>query len=497
MSKQRIAFFLLVFGLLNLSFIPLMSLYGLRVCPVLSIPGFGFGCYYAGLYIGLILLLNAAMVLAITFCNHSNRVLKPLVTHLGLTMAATYFVSSGIALMLLQALLHLNHLTTRSRGPEILAFASLLLGITQSYGLIWALHGSSIWKNPSVGSFRSSWIIHVGRTTFPILIAGGILLHFLIAQSVSFNAGLTAPLVSNDEIILQTSYLIYFLMTWLGVTYSFHFLSERDQVKTVQKHLSALDASTDAKYRSLTADTWGLWKPIVHHLNLFSQTLEERGRLLNAFSKFVTDGVAKDVLKEDVTVLSGETREMTVLMIDIRNFTSMSETLDPHQVVELLNEYFASMLAVILKLRVTVDKFIGDGILAYVESIDSAEATDEENRIAVEAALQMLNSVQGLNEKLRSRSLPEISIGVGIYRGSLVIGLIGTQSRMQHTIIGDTVNRTARLESLCKELSVSIVISGPVWNSLEESKRELFKSFGTPAIKGFSEPMEVFGGPVT
>jgi class 3 adenylate cyclase len=482
---------------MNLSFIPLMSLYGLRVCPVLSIPGFGFGCYYSALYIGLILILNLIAVLIVTFCDLSRKWFAPLLKNLELTMTMTYLISSAIALAFLQWLLHINHLTTRSRGPEILAFASILLAITQSYGLIWALHGAPLWKwsvrKSEVGSYRKNWIAHVSRTVLPVLAAAGILLHFLIAQSVSFNAGRTAPLVSSDEIILQTSYLIYFLMAWLAITYLFHFLSERDQVTTVQKHLTSLDSNLDEKFRSELSDTWGLWKSIVHGLNLFSQTLEERGRLLNAFSKFVTEGVARDVLKQDVATLSGETREMTVLMVDIRDFTSMSEALDPNQVVALLNEYFSSMLGVISKLRVTVDKFIGDGILAYVEPMSSQH---EENQTAVEAALQMQGSIHSLNEKLKSRSLPEIKIGVGIYRGSLVIGLIGTESKMQHTIIGDTVNRTARLESLCKELGVTIVISEGVWQSLNQTKRDLFQSYGRPPIKGFSEPMEVFGGPI-
>ncbi len=182
---------------------------------------------------------------------------------------------------------------------------------------------------------------------------------------------------------------------------------------------------------------------------------------------------------------------------DIRDFTGISEKLLPAQVVFLLNEYFTAMLDVITAHQIQVDKFIGDGILAYVD-IESNEApnVDAENRLAVKAGLAMIARLKDLNEKFVLKNLPEIKIGIGIYRGPLVIGLIGSETKLQHTIIGDTVNRSARLEGLCKELGMAVVISKSIWLSLENAEKLAFKSFGKKLVKGITEPIEIFGGPV-
>ena len=185
-------------------------------------------------------------------------------------------------------------------------------------------------------------------------------------------------------------------------------------------------------------------------------------------------------------------------MSDIRNFTGISEMLAPQAVVTLLNEYFSAMLDVISRYQVHVDKFIGDGILAYVEPKEENKSISPQlqNQMAVDAALTMIEAVEELNIKLQSMNLPAIKIGVGIFRGPLIIGLIGSEAKLQHTIIGDTVNRAARLEGLCKDLGVSIVISGFVFDSLSHSTQMRFKAFGKQSMKGITGTIEVYGGPV-
>ena len=155
------------------------------------------------------------------------------------------------------------------------------------------------------------------------------------------------------------------------------------------------------------------------------------------------------------------------------------------------------MLDVISGYQISIDKFIGDGILAYVEpeATDKSEANTE-NQLAVEASLAMIKRLDELNLKLIKMQLPAVKIGIGIYRGPLVIGLIGSETKLQHTIIGDTVNKTSRLEGLCKELGVQMVISQQVWQSLTSGKKELFRSCEKQTVKGIIEPMDVFGGPI-
>jgi class 3 adenylate cyclase len=496
--NRRLAVFLVIFASMNLAFVPLLSLYGLRVCPVLSIPGFGFGCYYSAAFISITTLANFLFIFLVSSTNRfglpnflfrrQNRIW---------IYAGAYFLGTAVALVLLQFMLKMNHLTTHSRGPEILTLASLLLGITQVYGLNWALAKTDSDEEANLPlGLQRHWISHVARMMFPVTIVAAVLLHFLISQAEGFNEGRTAPLASHDDLIAQTSYVISFLAAWLALTFLFHFLSERDHVGRIQKHLDHL-RDLDFKFRSNLGEAWGLWAAIIGQLNAFSKILGERTRLLKTFSRFVTAGVAEKALHQELKETTGMTRELTVIMTDIRNFTGISETLSPTQVVTLLNEYFSAMLDVIAHYQISVDKFIGDGILAYVESEleDGVDLAEAENRLGVDAALAMIEQVEKLNVKLKVMNLPEIKIGVGIFRGPVIIGLIGSEAKLQHTIIGDTVNRTARLEGLCKELGVSIVVSGRIWHSLDDGARARFKSFGKRAVKGIAEAMEVFGGP--
>jgi class 3 adenylate cyclase len=316
--------------------------------------------------------------------------------------------------------------------------------------------------------------------------------HFMMSQAVGFNKGHTPPIASHDGFIQQILSLIVFLIFWLFVVLTFHFLSEKDQVKKIQLHFDNLK-ELQFNYTTETTYSWGLWLAIVENLNSFTKILGEKNRLVKSFSKFVTAGVAQQVLRSDNIETKGAVKELTVIMTDIRNFTSISENLKPDQVVTLLNEYFSVMLDVASKFNISVDKFIGDGILAYVDMAESLSDHVTENRKAIDGSIAMIEALDKLNAKLKLLNLPEIKIGIGIYRGPLVIGLIGSESKMQHTIIGDTVNRTARLESLCKELGVSIVVSSQIWHSLNEDLQNRFVSFGKVTVKGITAPMEVFG----
>lgn len=489
----RLYQFLGFFVFLNLIFIPLLSLYGLRACPVLSIPGFGFGCYYTGIYIALTNLLNLVFLYILKSKKMSeNSVAIFIIKYQIIFSVAVYLLSTVIALSVLHYMLEMSHLTTQSRAPEILAMASLLLGITQAYGLNWASQNQT--NNNSVPQsvrLNKLWINHIARTLAPILVVVVILLHFLFSQSIEFNNGRTAPVASHDSMITETAYVVSFLLIWLLITFSFHFMSEKDHVNTVKKHLNELGQLNFA-HKSSISKVWGLWLAILHNLNDFSMTLGERTRLLKSFSKFVTRQVAEQALKDDFSTLKGSHKELTVLMSDIRGFTSLSENLKPEEVVVLLNDYFTAMLDVFAKFDISVDKFIGDGILAYVDLENANQET--ENAKAVEASIAMLAALDVLNTKLIEKNLPALKIGIGLFRGPLVIGLIGTDHKLQHTIIGDTVNKASRLESLTKELNVGIVISGHIWHSLPTQLKNKFQSYGKKSVKGISESMEVFGG---
>lgn len=495
---NRLWLFLIIFTGINLVFVPLLSLYGLRVCPVLSVPGFGFGCYYSGIYILTVSVFNILLIISLDLKAQPNKTVMWLRKNRIKAYAGAYCLATTIALILLQQMLDINHLAPDSRGPEILVLASFLLGITQSYGLNWVHNNTdNVRESEKLPSFLRLWAADVFRSVLPLALVAVILLHFLTRQSERLHPGHTAPIATNDQMIEQTSYLILFLLGWLCITFIFHFLSVKDHAQKVQTHLNHLQ-KLDFKYSSkLTQQTWGIWAAIIRELNLFSQALGERTRLFKSFSRFVTAGVAEQALEHELSVTQSSSRELTVLMSDIRNFTGLSEKLSPDQVVFMLNEYFTAMLGVIGVYQIQVDKFIGDGILAYVD-VHSQQTADPaaENRLAVNAGLAMIARLNELNAKFALKNLPAINIGIGIYRGPLVIGLIGSELKLQHTIIGDTVNRSARLEGLCKELGMSIIISESIWQSLAADQQPIFKSYGKKVVKGITDPIEIFGGPV-
>lgn len=151
--------------------------------------------------------------------------------------------------------------------------------------------------------------------------------------------------------------------------------------------------------------------------------------------------------------LRAEKRNLTVLFGDIRGFTSISEKQPPEAVVATLNEHLNMMVSVIFKHHGTLDKFVGDCVMAFWGA-PLARANHAE--LAARAALDMIEGLEKLNQKWQSEGRPTLQIGVGINTGEMLFGNIGSEQRMDFTVIGDNVNLGARLESATKELKASI-----------------------------------------
>jgi adenylate cyclase len=187
----------------------------------------------------------------------------------------------------------------------------------------------------------------------------------------------------------------------------------------------------------------------------------ERTRLRQMFGKYVSDEVVEKLLtKGNRPRLEGESLSVTILFTDIRNFTTTSEKLNPHEVVEMLNTFFGRICEPILQEGGTVDKFIGDSIMAV---FGSPVPYPDHARRGLRAALAMKEEVREVRSWMHQHfagvDLPEFVIGIGIHTGEAVIGSIGSPKRMEFTAIGDTVNLASRLESLTKELDWFIVAS--------------------------------------
>ena len=197
--------------------------------------------------------------------------------------------------------------------------------------------------------------------------------------------------------------------------------------------------------------------------NDMAKSLREKEVIKGAFSKYVTKSVVDRILQhQDGLKLGGEKKTVTVFFSDIRGFTPMSEVLTAEEVVHLLNEYFTAMTSIIFKYEGTLDKFMGDAIMAiYGAPIDMPDHAER----AVLAAVEMSEKMKELQAKWKSEGKKEVNIGIGINTGEVVVGNIGSLERMEYTAIGDNVNLTQRLESVAEK--GQILISGATYEKVK------------------------------
>lgn len=184
----------------------------------------------------------------------------------------------------------------------------------------------------------------------------------------------------------------------------------------------------------------------------------------------------------------GAMREVTVLCCDIRGYTALVDQYPPHWIIQQLNEFLSGMTRVIFQHQGRLDKYLGDGLLAYFEPVDDSLAASAGN--AACAALGMLDELNRLNAQWALRGLPTLTIGVGLHCGPVYIGTVGSHMRMDVTILGDAVNLASRLEAFTKQFAVRIVISEAVRRLL--GRQTQARSLGRVPIRGKQQPEMIF-----
>lgn len=188
----------------------------------------------------------------------------------------------------------------------------------------------------------------------------------------------------------------------------------------------------------------------------------------------------RDALSRGADTVQGQLVERTVLMSDIRDFTALSERLNPIEIVEFLNRYLSTMAAVIGQNGGSVDKYVGDAILAVFEP----GANGDDATRACMAAQQMHDALALVNAWWTGRGQPPVRIGVAVHRGRMVLGNIGSPDMMQFTVIGDAVNTLSRVEALNKELGVTSLITGAVVAALPSQTRAGLRLVGRFPVRG-------------
>jgi adenylate cyclase len=217
-------------------------------------------------------------------------------------------------------------------------------------------------------------------------------------------------------------------------------------------------------------------------------TFEERKKnayIESLFSKYVHKDVLKELMKSSANLrFDGERRDMTILFSDLRGFTTISEKMQPEELTGLLNAYFSAMTPAILEEKGTIDKFIGDAIMAFW---NAPLVVEDHPRHAVHAALRMGRALTKFNE---STTTP-LAMGVGVHRGEVIVGNVGSDARVNYTILGDAVNLASRIEGLTKKYGVTCIVTDIVRNAVDDETIG-FRKLDVITVKGKSEPSVLY-----
>ena len=226
----------------------------------------------------------------------------------------------------------------------------------------------------------------------------------------------------------------------------------------------------------------------------------EKLRVRRTLEKYVSGPVAAEILRhshEYENSLGGERKSVTILFSDIRDFTSISERSDPLVLVQQLNEYFTVMVDIVMKHNGTLDKYIGDAIMAVYGSPLSAGTVEDAWR-AVQTAAEMRTGLIALQTTWAAQGRPVLRIGIGINHGDVVVGNIGSPQRMEYTVIGDAVNVASRVEGLNKQCGTDILLTESVYLLVKD--RVVVKAMELAAVKGREQKLNVYAltslGPV-
>jgi len=217
-------------------------------------------------------------------------------------------------------------------------------------------------------------------------------------------------------------------------------------------------------------------------------------RIRQIFQKYVPKAVIERFFASPEKMLVGDNRKLAILFSDIRSFTTISESMAPDDLVNSLNRYFSGQVDIIYNRNGVVDKYIGDAIMAFW----GAPVKYEDDALqSVLAGLDMIDAVAAFNEKQRSLGKPAFLIGVGINYGEVTVGNIGSEHKMDYTVIGDSVNLASRMEGLTKTYSSEFLVSEFVYSEvhgkpLPEGVTLHFRLLDTVAVKGKTRGVKIY-----
>jgi len=219
----------------------------------------------------------------------------------------------------------------------------------------------------------------------------------------------------------------------------------------------------------------------------YLSTDREKLKLRSTFTRYLGEDVMEEALQNPDKLNKGEKREMTVLFSDIRGFTTLSERMLPEKLAAFMNEYLSPMTRIVFDEKGTLDKYIGDAVMAFWNA--PVEQPDHAVR-ACRAAWAMLQKLEELKAKWRSENYPEFDIGVGINTGTMIVGNIGSDVRVDYTVMGDAVNLGSRLEGTNKEYDTKIILGEGTYPAVKD--HVITRRLGAVRVKGKRKPVKIY-----
>jgi len=309
---------------------------------------------------------------------------------------------------------------------------------------------------------------------------------------------------SVNRITTQTIYIIaigvivaLLMLAWLA-----NYLTRplNDVVRTMKEIIADNDLSrrVQVEFNDETGE-------LAHTFNIMSEELEgayskikefamdaviarkKERKIRNMFEKYVPQDLIDSLFANPESMLVGDNRYLSILFSDIRSFTTISERLAPDDLVNSLNRYFDIMVDIIMDKNGIVDKYIGDAIMAF---FGAPVAYENDTINSVYAALEMVDGIKRFNEQQIKLGKPEFKTGIGVNYGEVTVGNIGTEKKMDYTVIGDAVNLASRLEGLTKEYGQDLIISETLFEKVEGKIPCRF--LDTVAVKGKTKGVRIY-----
>jgi len=280
-------------------------------------------------------------------------------------------------------------------------------------------------------------------------------------------------------------------------------------VKTMNNiiHSADLSSRVEVEYQDETGNLAHTFNQMIGELdNAYGQIKryafeavlagKKEERIRQIFQKYVPKDVIERFFASPEKMLVGDNRKLSILFSDIRSFTTISEGMAPDDLVNSLNRYFSGQVDIIYNRKGVVDKYIGDAIMAFW---GAPEKHDDDALQSVMAGLEMIEALSGFNANQRKLKGPEFHIGVGINYGEVTVGNIGSERKMDYTVIGDSVNLASRMEGLTKTYHSELLISESVYEELQKTlktapnaPRLYFRLLDTVAVKGKTKGVKIY-----